>query len=93
MIAFLLAVTILGLSYLYMFYWSYSLPKSDFKELLDMIVGIPSVIVFIAGYSAGFGLAFIAIAAELIVLTLILRLLIPKRWPAILVEKLKFKQR
>ena len=92
-IAFLITAIIVGISYLYVFYWSDSLPRSNFKELLDMILSLPMVIVFIAGYSAGGGSAFLAIAAEVIVLTLIIRLLIPKRWPAIIIERFKIRQR
>lgn len=92
-IALLLALIILVFSFFYMFYWGYLPHESDFKTLLDSILGFPTLIVLIAGISVGGGLAFIALAAEVIVLTVIIRFLIPRRWPATLIAWLKFKRK
>ena len=91
-IAFMISALILGISILNLYYWSGSAGRSDFRQFIDIILGIPILIPFILGFGAGEGYGYLALAAELLILTWLIRLLIPQLWPDVIIEKFKKTQ-
>ena len=87
--AFLLTLSIVGLSLIYVSFYPFGILPLWFELILDMIFFIPFFIPYAIGYSEGELLFYTALMTEILIVTMIVRLMISKRW----VEKMKQKMK
>lgn len=75
-----LSVILLGLSFIKIFHFNSDSSHSAGKNIIDIILWVPMAIPFLLGFTESNELAIAAILVELILITLVIRLLIPKSW-------------
>lgn len=86
-ISLLISIAVLGICFLNFFYFHDPFSGSSIRTYIDIILGIPMAIPFVFGFTEGEDSALIAMGVELLLMTVLIRLFIPKRWP----EKLRLR--
>ncbi|MFN2431039.1 MAG: hypothetical protein ABR574_13555 [Cryomorphaceae bacterium] len=85
----LISIAVLGICFVNFFYFHDPFTESSIRTYIDILLGIPMAIPFLFGFTEGAAYAFIAMGVELLLLTVFIRLFIPKRWPENVKRKIK----